>query len=149
MQTNTFWLKFGSLSHSLSLKIRSRLPKPNQLFIVPHCYIHANLIEIRRLVHEVSCRHETVTLTLMLTRTQTGFVPKQFVPLPFCGDITINHSNKHTFILNIIQTDNKEKIHVAFKLFTCEILYLVQAHVYKYTAKMSQYLSHYSTLTRK
>ena len=47
MQTNTFWLNFGGLSLTVTLKIRSRSPKPIQLFIMSECYIHANLVKIR------------------------------------------------------------------------------------------------------
>ena len=57
MQTSTFWLKFGSLSPTVTLKIRSRLLKPNQIFIMSQCYICANLIQICQPVHEISCRH--------------------------------------------------------------------------------------------
>ena len=45
MQTNTFWLNFGGLSLTVTLKIRSRSPKPIQLFIMSKCYIHANLVK--------------------------------------------------------------------------------------------------------
>ena len=37
----------------MTLKIRSRLPKSIQLFIMSKCYIHANLVKIRQLVHEI------------------------------------------------------------------------------------------------
>ena len=57
MQTSTFWLKFGSLSATVTLKIRSRSLKPNQIFIMSQCYICANLIQICQPVHEISCRH--------------------------------------------------------------------------------------------
>ena len=53
MQTNTFWLKFGGLSLAVTLKIRSRSPKAIQLFIMSKCYIPANLVKIRQLVHEI------------------------------------------------------------------------------------------------
>ena len=53
MQTNTFWLKFGGLSLAVTLKIRSRSPKPIQLFIMSKCYIHANLVKILQLVHKI------------------------------------------------------------------------------------------------
>ena len=55
MQTNTFWLNFGGLSLAVTLKIRSRSPKPIQLFIMSKCYIHANLVKIHELVHEILC----------------------------------------------------------------------------------------------
>ena len=63
MQTSTFWLKFGSLSPTVTLKIRSRSPKPNQLFIVSQCHTH-NLIQICQLVHEISCRQALFGLNL-------------------------------------------------------------------------------------
>ena len=59
-----FWTKFGSSSPAVALKIRSRSPKPNQLFIMSQCYIHANLVKIRQPVHEISCEQESVTPTL-------------------------------------------------------------------------------------
>ena len=60
MQTNTFWLNFGGLSLAVTLKIRSRSPKSIQLFIMSKCYIHANLVEIRQLVHEILCTQAPV-----------------------------------------------------------------------------------------
>ena len=53
MQTNTFGLKFGGLSLAVTLKIRPRSPKLIQLFIMSKCYINANLVKIRQLVHEI------------------------------------------------------------------------------------------------
>ena len=53
MQTNTFWLNFGPLSLTVTLQIRSRSPKPIQLFIMSKCCIHANLVKIRQLVYEI------------------------------------------------------------------------------------------------
>ena len=51
----TLGLKFGGLSLAVTLKIRSRSPKPIQLFIMSKCYSHANLVKIGRLVHEILC----------------------------------------------------------------------------------------------
>ena len=51
-----FWLNFGGLSLTVTLKIRSRSPKPIQLFIMPKYYIHANLVKIPQLVHEILCK---------------------------------------------------------------------------------------------
>ena len=52
-------LKFGSLSPTVTLKIRSRSPKPNQLFILSHCYIHANLVKIPPTPpHPTSCSRD-------------------------------------------------------------------------------------------
>ena len=59
MQTNTFWLNFGGLSLAVTLKIRSWSPKPIQLFIMSKCYIHANLVKIQQLVHEILCSTRT------------------------------------------------------------------------------------------
>ena len=52
---HTFWLNFGGLSLTVTLKIRSRSPKPIQLFIMSKYYIHANLVKIRQPVHEILC----------------------------------------------------------------------------------------------
>ena len=75
VRMSTFGLKFGSLSTAVTLKIRSRSPKPNQLFIMSQCYIHANLVKIHQLVanKKVSCRR----------RRQQDPYQKQYVPLPF------------------------------------------------------------------
>ena len=62
MQTNTFWLNFAGLSLAVTLKIRSRSPKPIQLFIMSKCYIHANLVKIHQLIHEILCCTHTFWL---------------------------------------------------------------------------------------
>ena len=62
MQTNTFWLNFGGLSLAVTLKTRSRSPNPIQLFIMSKCYIHANLVKIHPLVHEILCSIRTFWL---------------------------------------------------------------------------------------
>ena len=59
MHTITFGLKLGSLSPEVTLKIRSRSPKPNQLFIMSQCYIHANLVKIQQPVHEILWKQES------------------------------------------------------------------------------------------
>ena len=69
VHTSTFWLKFSSLSPELTLKIGSRSPKPNQLFIMSQCYILANLVKIHQQVHEISCKQESVTPTPTPTPT--------------------------------------------------------------------------------
>ena len=38
----------------------ARLPKLNEVFIMPQCYIHSNLVPISRLVHGMSWTHERV-----------------------------------------------------------------------------------------
>ena len=55
MQINTFWLNVGELCLAMTLKISSRSPKPIQLFIMSNCFIRANLVKIRQLVHEILC----------------------------------------------------------------------------------------------
>ena len=80
VHTSTFGLKFGSLNPAVTLKIRSRSPKPNQLFIMSQCYIHANLVKVHPPVHEISCKQESVTLMPMLTPTPTGSAPKTICP---------------------------------------------------------------------
>ena len=84
VHTSTFGLKFGSLSPAVTLKIKSRSPKPNQLIIMFQCYIHANLVKIHQSVYEISCKQESVTPTLTptLTPTPTGSVPKTICPPP-------------------------------------------------------------------
>ena len=42
------------------------------------CYIHANLVIICQLVHEITCKQESVMPTLM--PTPTGFAPKTICP---------------------------------------------------------------------
>ena len=64
----------------MTLKIRSRLPKPNQLFIMSQCYIHANLVKIWQSVHEISFKQESVMPTLSLTPTE--FAQKTICPPP-------------------------------------------------------------------
>ena len=82
VHTSTFCLKFGSLSSAVTLKIRSWWPKPNQLFIMSQCYIHANLVKIHPSVYEISCIQESVAPTLTLTPTPTGSAPKTVCPPP-------------------------------------------------------------------
>ena len=65
-----FGSKFGSLSPAVTLKYRSRSPKPNQLFNMPQCYIHANLVEICQPVHEIWCTQALFGLNLVkVTKT--------------------------------------------------------------------------------
>ena len=85
VHTSTFGLKFGSLSPAMTLKIRSRWPKANQLFIMSQCYIHANLLKFHPLVHEISCKPESVMPTL--TPTPTGSAPRTICPPPLREDI--------------------------------------------------------------
>ena len=86
VHTSTFWLKFDSLNPAVTLKIRSRSPKPNQHFIMSECCIQTNLVKIHRSVHKISCKQESFTLTLTptptLTATPTGSAPKTICPPP-------------------------------------------------------------------
>ena len=82
-----FGLNFGSLSPALTLKIRSRSPKPNQLVIMSQCYINANLVKIHPPVHAISCKQESVMPTPTLTPTPTGSAPKTICPLSFGGGL--------------------------------------------------------------
>ena len=95
----------------MTLKIRSRSPKPNQLFIMSQCYIHANLVKIWLPVHEISCKQESVTPTPTLTPTPTGY-QKKYVPLPFrCGGGgIINNVYVHYYI-----TADTEKTNSSWK----------------------------------
>ena len=77
MRYETFWLNFGSLSPAVTLKIRSRSPKHNQLFIMSQCYIHANLVKI----HHRFIRYRAYK---KVSRQQDPH-QKQYVPFPFEG----------------------------------------------------------------
>ena len=71
-------LNLAVLSPTVTLKIRSRSLKPNQLFIMSPCYIHANLVKFHPAAHEISCKQESVTPM----PTPTGSVPKTICPPP-------------------------------------------------------------------
>ena len=49
-----FLLKFWQLKSVVTLKIRSRSPKPGRLFILPHSYIHTTLVRIHSLVYKIT-----------------------------------------------------------------------------------------------
>ena len=68
---STFWLKFVSLSPAVTLKNRSRSPKPNQLFIMSQCYIKANLVEICQPVHEIYCTQALFGLNLEVLKNRS------------------------------------------------------------------------------
>ena len=90
VHTSTFWLRFGSLSPAVTLKIRSMSPKPDQLFIMSQCYIHANLIKIHPLVHEISCKQESANADANRIRTKNNMSPS-----PSVGDIIIINYNTY------------------------------------------------------
>ena len=102
MHTCTFGLKFGSLSPAVTLKIRSRSPKPNQLFTMSQCYIRANSVKLHLPVHEISCKQKsvtpTLTLTPTLTPTPTGSAPKTICPPP----LRLGGHNYNRFIVIVI-----------------------------------------------
>ena len=105
MHTSTFRLKFGSLSPTVTLKNRSRSPKPNQLFIMSQCYIHANLVKIHPSIHEIVCNQESVT------PTTTGPAPKTISPSPSVGDIILLHLIVYMYIVNASCKSSKIKFH--------------------------------------
>ena len=79
-----FGLNLAVLSPAVTLKIRSRLPKPNQLVIMSQCYTYANLVKIHSPVHAISCKQKSVMPTH----------PKQYAPLPFGGG---HNETEHSF----------------------------------------------------
>ena len=79
VHTSICWLKFSSLSPAVTLKNSSRSSKPNQLFIMSQCYIHANLVEIYQTVYEIWCTQALFDLNLAVTlkiRTQVRWMPR-------------------------------------------------------------------------
>ena len=97
VHTSTFGLKFGSLSPTVTLKTRSRSPKPNYLFTMSQCCIHANLVKIHPSVHEISCKQDLESVML----TPTGSALKTICPLPFGGGH--NEHLQHKFLWRIEQ----------------------------------------------
>ena len=67
--TNTMLDLFSS---AVTLKTRAMSPKPNQVFIIPKCYIQVVMFRMHSLVHEIFCAQESVRPT----PTRTGSVPK-------------------------------------------------------------------------
>ena len=64
MQTSAFWLKFGNLSPAVTQKLGQGHQNLNS---TSSCtVIHANLVKICQWFHEISCRQETVNLTVTL-----------------------------------------------------------------------------------
>ena len=43
---------------AVTLKIRSRSPKPNRFFVMSQLHTHANLVRIQPLVHKILCSQE-------------------------------------------------------------------------------------------
>ena len=132
VHTNTFWLKFGSLSPTVTLKIRSRSPKPNQLFIMSQCYTHANLVKIHPPVHGISSKQRkchadadananaNVNANANRIRTKNNMSPS-----PSVGDIInvpsgygLSHvMRKPTFVGSRSLTDHL--------FFLCQIFFLI------------------------
>ena len=67
-------LKFDQFCSTVTLKISTRSPKPNQVFIIHQCFTNENLVPISHLVNEISCSQESVMLTLTPTQTPTGSI---------------------------------------------------------------------------
>ena len=56
----------GNFSHeAVTLKIRSRSPKSNKLFIMSDIYRLANLVTFHPMVHEITCRQTLFGLILV------------------------------------------------------------------------------------
>ena len=66
--------KFGSLSAAVTLKIRSRSPKANQLFVSQY-YIHANLVKICLSVGG----HKSETYFLMSSSSSTNSLMQKLI----------------------------------------------------------------------
>ena len=73
--TTKFWF-----STAVTLKIRSRSPKSNQLFVISQLYIHKNLVRIHQLVNNILCRQESVNANRNGICTK-----KQYILLPLGG----------------------------------------------------------------
>ena len=72
----------------VTLKMRSRSPKSNQLFPPSQPCIYASLVKIHPLVQKISRKKEatrTRTPTRTRTRTPTGTAPKTICPPPSVG----------------------------------------------------------------
>ena len=67
-----FMTGFTLFSSAVTLKIRARSLEPNLVFIMPRSYIHANLVPIHPLAHEISCTQESA----IPKSSPMGFVPK-------------------------------------------------------------------------
>ena len=72
-----------AVSPAVTMKIRSRSPKPNQLFLMSQRYIRANLVKILPPVHEISCTQESVTPTPMWSAPKKNNMSSS----PSVGDI--------------------------------------------------------------
>ena len=129
MHTSTLGIKFGSLIPSVTLKIRSRSPKPNQLFIMSQCYIHANLVKIHPPVHKISCK-QSVTLTPNANadanriRTKNNMSPSPSVGdiIMMCTDVNIYRvmKNIHPLLIKFIKTNIEVKDIFSVKHFLWE-----------------------------
>ena len=64
-----------SYSAAVTLKICSRSPKSNQLFILSQLYIHENLERLQPLVHKILCRPESLQLTSKGSVPKTIYLP--------------------------------------------------------------------------
>ena len=59
--------KFGVFRSIVTMKIMARSPKPQHIFIMAQCYIHASLVPIHPVVQEIFCTQRSTMLppTLM------------------------------------------------------------------------------------
>ena len=74
----------------MTLTIKKRSPKPNQVFILPQCYLYpCNLVSIIPLAHEISRTQENVTPTPVGSVTHALRQGHMF-------DWDVKHQNKQT-----------------------------------------------------
>ena len=72
-------LKFDLFNSTVTLKIRARSTKPNQVFIMPQCYSNVNLFPIHPLVHVIPARshtfveidHEIISMVILLPSAES------------------------------------------------------------------------------
>ena len=79
------YYKHRVFSSAVTLKIRARSPNTNQVFIMPQFHIHANLVPIHLLVHEITSTQEKVVLNAEAEETHTKTIP----PSPLVGGIIV------------------------------------------------------------
>ena len=75
---------FGSLSPAVTIKIRSRSPKPNQLFVVSQCHIHISMQIWLKSANQLIRYHAYKKLSHWHLQKRDPH-QKQYVPLPFGG----------------------------------------------------------------
>ena len=102
----------------VTLKIRSRLPKSNQLFSPSQQCIYASLLKIHVLVQKIMSGKESMQTW---ARTQTGPTPKSTC-LPLCWGYIINQFKHNLYIVSITMLSSLYLIAVAKQDALCETL---------------------------